>query len=1461
MASSQEITVTNLDGLGEGSDAFFEDVRGQLGEQPEEVFHGDSDIVEVEPVSQNLVDFYSTALRKNPSEVRDELASGMLPSLKRSTQERLDQISLEKAGNVVDRALEEQGDTALAAETILNEAQGFVFENVINPDLAVLLEESDSPATALEKRVIDRVFAAERIIESKRSKRSTGTGSSTGYFVDAIVNEGVQNLLGVTGIDTFEGASQLADLAVEASQLLFVNMSEEAFNKEFQSILDRVASSSFFTEDNPFVLDQFIGMMVEAGQGSSTKAARVFQGFDVATGIAPSVIRGIGSLRHIPSTMAKTSSKTNVLTTVTRSVDEGIDNAITTEGTSVSAIRPAKSDQEYFSAYELEASRQAEANNSVLQKIKKYDFGETLDREVLEAMRGSQLATIRERNLRWKRHEMDLDIVVDSLENLKGVVVLGKSGGTPFVSLSAAKKLAARVGGEVRTQVSEGRETFVILKEYNLPTEGIAKPTNLDEVTSGILSEVMSTTVRTASDLDARLKRGEAQLSRVMRDTKRRLNKARRQIKGIEQNQIDSILEELRDDPLFNWRREALSEGEFKERYLNKFGSEPREEVVDFYSLAIEINDTDYFFNADVLFKDAVNNGEFMTELDGTMFRAKAATGLDPETQVWDTSTDSFRKFSDFDPEKVVIHEIKDADFNPGGLGKVRYVVGNDLTTRRLFHTDVMPYNIGGHRRYLEESNFFLKQATETVLASGEKILSRPKAFMGVRLEKEALEAQTSINKVLDAIAEGKGTRFIDNLIAQTNNWNPSVENLDDFTTFFSDQGLDINKRVEFAGDGDPIPGDAFSSGDTLGNHFATSLNASKRRGTRPLVGFGGDPLEAVDPTKAIARGFSAAVARRSDQSYLFAAINGLLKAGDQAGAILNPKDLVGKTTRQQMEVAKFSTKTEIGKKLNAERRTIQFRLDSVTADTKLLRKTTRSLADWAYGKGSGGKLQKGLDSLASGDPIAFFRAGAFNLKLGLLAIDQVYVQASQLIQAVSIAGARNGTRGVLSIAPLRLALVGNLSEAATKRIATIQSPFTGLSPEDFTQLRDWVRHTGRDIVDKTVVEENVSAKLYDGVFSKVANVGRVPFNEGELIARLGAAATNFIEMRKAFPDADLFTDANIKKMIRRQDILTASMTSSSAARWQKSSLGLPFQFMTFHMRMMEQMFTKGVLTPAEKTRMILGQVMMFGASGAGLGYLMDKFAFENGTDAVPFNYELVRFGMLDAALSMITGGDTAVATRLAVGEGVFDFFTDVFQGEKSLPEAFGGPAGGIAADVWSSFKIFGGHVFQGKFNYVGSDFARLGRNATSFNRAYNFWYANRLGQYISRRTGQPFIKDLKTVDSYLMAAGIPLKEIQLSWTQIQLSKGSKEDLRTLADEVLRMDSTGSSLLDAGKDEQAGQVFEDMGKLLAPLTVWERKEVMKILRNNMTLPESIFNRAVTTGKTGLATEINRLMQE
>jgi len=1413
-----------------------------------------------ESLTEQLVEYYSTALNRSPEKVALEIDSGSYSMLRADAGYKADEGVRNQFNQAVEQVLIDQPENP--QEALGNAREQMVFGNYIAPDVAALLNDG-SDMSAFERRVVERSYAAQRIVEQKRSLSAKGFGAGIGYWIDAAFSDIIQAPLGalseLTGIgeDVFEGGGQLNELALEASQLLHQDVSEEEFERRFSDILDRVADAGMFSDENPFYLESFLENARQGGVGWESEMNRIFQVLDV---VSLGVANLAGNTGSVVRSMSRVGTIDEAAAIAIRKGDALEDTPILTEGTSTKILTVADPDRDFFSAPELTVMRELEANNAALEAIKKYNSGSFVSDDILEARRDGWVKDIRERNGKYKRREIDYDIRVGPSGNILGSAVMGVRGGKPFKSITAAEKFANSVGGEVIPQVVEGKAQWVVRKEWDIPTVGLADPTDLKQVATSFLSTIMSTTARTSVNLDSMLKRGEAQVAKTMRELGRSYKSALRKVSKDETRLVDQMLDSLLNDPLENWRREPLTNQEFATRWSSKHGSPPSDSVVDYHASVRDISDVDYFLNADILLKEAINSKETMVRLNGQYYRSRLVTDIDADDAVYNMDTNRLVKYSDLDPERARVYEVKDFAFEPQGVGKVQYVVG-EMPTRRMYHTDVLGYNAGGHRKYTDVLKFYMKQdGRKITLAGGKQFDGSPSTFMAVRTEAEARIAMTEWNNIARAVREGLPLKEVNATIARNNSWNTSLQDVTDLHEFVEDFGLRATDDINFAGDGEPIVGQAFAGANTLGDTFRAGMGSSKSRGTRPLLGFGGNDLDTLDPTKAIERGFAQSVARNGDQRYLFNAVNGWVKAAEREGALLNANDLVGMSPKAKMENALVSKHTATGKALSTERETIRYRLSNTTAQIAAERNTLRALADFAYGKNSKG-IGKALDWMSTKDPAGFIRSIAFHSKLGLFAVDQVYVQASQILNVVGITsatiGAQGAVRGMLAVAPLRMALIEQIPDAALLRLAKIQAPFSGISAEDFVLLRDWVKSTGRNVVDKTIVQENNAAASI--VSNRLLEYGQVFFNEGELIARLGAATTNLLERRAKYPGEDIFDSRTTDLMLHRQDVLTASMTSASAAPWQRSLLAIPLQFTTYHVRMMEQIFTKEILTKEERWRLGITHMLAYGTAAVpAAGYLQDRMGYEGAVDPSTGLYDVVRYGALDAVLTALSGEETALSSRLGIGEGLFDLFSRA--GEDSIFELAIGPGGTIGWETGVAMKSMVENIFAGQFNHLSYDWNRFARNVTSYNRAYTLWMGQRYGTYTSRKTEDILNGDMSSVDTVLKALGIPLKEDELVWTTIGNTTMDKRHLETTIREINRLDNIASRLMKDGDVDGAAGFMEDIGAMLAILRPGEQDKVLSRLRKTLTIHESVVRNLVKNGNVELANKIQEYIE-
>jgi len=1370
----------------------------------------------------------------------EDLMNGQYESLAYESDMVTEDMRKDRARRKAEEILSSQegGEERLAALGDVTES--LFFWQHLAPEVGPILEGMPE-MKEIDRRRLDSVFAAQRIVQDRLADQPWY--KDLGDFADLALSSGPQNILDLLPEDqTFEGAGALRDLAREASDLMLRGLSPEEFDREFNAILDRVEEAGFFTDENIWYVAGFLDLVAEGGEGFWSRTESVFQAMDVALlpltvlPFVPSasfLYKGAHALKAM-STLK--SFKTAVSTTV--DVVERGSQTLATEAGSVAMINPGVIGDKMLTSPDLVVRRQLEANNAALKFVKDSAWGELLDEEQLQKATAEWTATIKEKNEDWlnRTQEVNYFIENDHLGNPVGGVLLGKvGGGEGFKVQRFAEEFAESIGGSVVESMVSGERRFFVRKEWNLPTEGFVDPTDVKEVATGFFSTILSSTFKEPPMIDALAKRGEAQISRNLRtlgrDYLRLRNKAGNRNVGL----VNGIMEELRDDPNF-FRNTPYDVEEFGKRFYDKYGEMPNQDTINYYSKMVELNDTDYYIQADIILKESVNNGEEMVKVEGNYYLGKKVDDIPEDATVFDPKGGQLRLRR---PEDDV-YEIKHFEYSPEGVGPVRYVAGEGIVTRRIYHSDVLPYNAGGHRTPAGISEHFLKQDKDITLATGEKVQGSPSTFLAARTEAEANLAVRQINTIIDTINESDSLAEVNAVIRANRDWNLNIEDYDDFRNYMARYNLDETKRVVRVEDKGLTPAQkaVLKSGKTTFYHSGAA--SARGRKDIPLTRFGGEELQALDPSKAIERGFAKTIARKGNQIYDYRAINSWVNfVKKNPESITNYPEIATLPAKEFFKRAEPVKLTKAGRALAAQQRQINFRLSNTTSRIAQENRLFRRISEFVYNKGMK-KLSKALDWASTKDPIGFTRAVAFHSKLGMWNPDQLYVQGNQLMNILGVGvgsvGPVKTMQALLSVAPMRIALVDNIPDAALTRIAGIQKAFTGISEEDFILLRNWIKSTGRDVIDKTVVEENNTVSFLGK--SRALQTSQFFFTEGELSGRLGAAALNLIERRIKYGQENIFSDRVTNAMIQRQDVLTASMTSASAAPWQRSALALPLQFVTYHIRMVEQILTNGILTPKERASLAFTHVLAYGAAAVpATGWFVDRLAHEGKIDPNDKMYDLARYGALDAFLSILTGEETALTPRLAVGDGLFDLLRAT--GEESLLETAMGPGGQIGWEFIVAFNSMQKNIFAGKFNHLTHDWNRFARNVSSYDKGYKYWMAHRYGQMVSRKSGSLMRDDLTGMEGVLTALGIGLKEEREAWMAVDMMKLDKQGFNQTVKEVTRLGGIVSRMVQDKDYDGAARMIEDIGAHLELLNTAEREKLLGIMKNNMSMHESV----------------------
>ena len=1347
--------------------------------------------------------------------------------------------------------------------------------NVVSPSISLMIERENPEVAQVASNFYAKQNAFLNIVNQRMESAGQGVLPSIGYFLDSAITSTVSSLAGPVAAafgneDIFTGEFKFAELAEELNSLMLMDIGEEEFTSRVNQIIDRGYDAGFFSDTNPFYLGQLTQLTLEGGIGGSSQAGKLMQAMDIATFGGASLAKSLITLPRLLSRtgqiyrniaiLSNNESATRVVLghaedlRLGRPLAEGAED-IVTEGSSPSSIAPLRQDTENFTGPELAIRRQMEVENTVLNVVRERGWARTLSPEQLAARTDEIRQTTREAVQATSRSLLDVRIRYGDTDNLYGVAVIGRSNGATYVTREGAQKLADKVGGEVVPQVQAGKVTYKVEVEVPISTAGWADPTDIKQINSSMLSNFLSSASRQPMQYDAMLKLGESQVYSVLRDITKMYRKVAKGVSRQDRGRVDEILEALRDDPLVNQRNRPYTEAEFVQEYGSLHNRPPPQKTVDFYKFIRDMNDTQYFIDADTILKQAVTNGERMLEVDGKFVRA-VEVNPDPDALVWSTDKGSLVKTSSL-PKDQKIFELKEPYTLQGSKDLIEYVTSKTPKTRRLYHSDVLNYNAGGHRVYSQTLKHFLKQDVEVTTLNG-TVRPSDVTYMGVRTEAEAKVAADQWNTIAQAVRDGIDVEDLNVVIRANNDWNLSIEDIADLEEFARQRGLDISRDVGAAADGMPVRGRGWAGNETVGKQFIGGLNRSKGRGSQPLIGFGGEQLKTLSPVRTIRDSLPSAVGRRGDMRYIQNSVDGWLKAAQDSGLVLNADDLPGgPNALRRMDAIILDEKLEDGRALANQRRVIQQRSGMLNDTTSAQERILESWADSLYGQGWN-KSGKTLDKLAQTDLAGTLRALAFHTKLGMFNLNQLLVQSSQVVAIVGMQltriGPVNTMRAMSSIPALRIGLIGDLSEANLLALGKLQAPVSGLTGDEFVQLVKWIKHTGRNVVNRSAVENNNS---YAGIAGhRLLDWGQTFFNEGELVARLGAAATNFFEVR----GRNIFEQKTMDAMVRRQDVLTGAMTAASSAPWQKSLAAVPLQFQTYTLRMAETLFTDKLISPKERVSLGLTLLAAYGGAGVPLaGWAIDRYSYNEDVDTSSNAFKLARWGALDAALSYLSGEETALSSRLGLGEGITDFLFGL--GEDGVLETLTGPGGFIFTTMGKDFADAMLGFFDSKsFDSDSYDWQRLARNISGYDVAYKYFWGSRYGMSIARTTGEMTSVNVSQSEAFMQALGIPMEDRERLWSGVANTMRDDAQLDRAIKDLERMDNILQQRLALDDLEGASNIFADMAGMKALLTPRELEIANRRLSYTMTSSQSLIRSLHNRGKFNLADEIRRLTE-
>jgi len=1386
------------------------------------------------------------------------------------------------AGTVKDQDISGLFD---AEETRVREQE--VVDNSLAPEI---LAETQSNSGDVWDAVTSRTAARTSVLHKKLGEVAGNTEftilSGLLDFADIIASFPLDILTG--------GGFHRADLAREIRTLLSADISEEAFNTRLDEVLEEARDAGWFSDENALFLFGEIANIQEGGIGGTARIDKMGTVLDAGFLVGPAAklaLKGFSAARNTTSIIASMRGPTASREVLTSALDRpGTAEAATAgipEHTLPGFLRTPNSgvDPQAWSAPGFDAAAKHERTNLFFNIIRSFNFGRRIDPAVFDAWVPKGLKALHDDlDATSRSNVLSMRIDPDNSGNIFGSVLFGRKDGTPFSTIGNATKFKNKHGGDL-VPVTQGDKTFYIVEQTrNLSTAGLVDPLDAWEIGNHFFGEFGATFLTIPQRLEALAKRGEGVLGRLTTEIAPIVRTAIKKTSKEDQKRVEQIFWALRDGDNLSHYRRALTMPEFRNEWTKLSGGPPPSEAAENLYLTIqELNDALYFLKADRIFKEVVDEGNKVSVFrhvnkDGDVVERNilmrpAPEDLPSSTLIYDPATGVRLPLSDLKANQKVF--VVDGGVDVGGE-VARYIIADTKGIRRVFHSDVLGYNPGGPRGY-DFINFAVKQPSEVRFIDGTTAPGRARTFLGTATRQEAETAVEQVNAIFAKIREmapglrrGTKANALDSLraigndpdllevVLRNNDWNLNIEDVGDFIKFLEDYKLDPRLNVGLAHMDDALA-IADDAGNLVFNVRRSETNRSDfdgilnqpRNGPRqndPLIGMGGDSAQTISPIDMISRDFLRTTHERAFTAYNFQAVGGWLKG---IANHLNIDDLAGLRPREAMNAVVFPKHPNPQLRAYSKARdAINRTLGHVSEYEKRWNGFIERLSEKIYNKGWKKTGTTIAQAQLSKRPLESLRAFAFHSKLGLFAFDQFFVQSSQVFNIIAIAGPVRTFPAMAAATPLRMTLI-NTSEAFAKEVGRRSAAFTGMDADEFVRWSRWVRESGRTVIGGEVSELNsVSHVMAKGMVGRVAEVGRFFFDEGERFPRVVAMHVAWKEYAKKFPTLDPFGDHGISWITSRQDILTASMTRASAAVWQKGPLSVPFQFLSYSSRMMESIFSNRLLNKVERARLLTAQLAFWGAAGTGIGGpVLDYWITAGGLEMDPNEYTALRYGVLDWAVGISTGADTAFGARLAVGEGFWNLWEDF--SEKTLFEALGGPSVQTITDF--SDIIFQNmvDVANGNTTMLAGDVKKLLRNFTGPNKAYNAWVIYTTGDYLARNE-TVIAQGLNKTDALVYLMGAPLQETELAYSRLQVMEKQDEYIKEHGKRIAEMARRMRQKVLDGDMEGAANLSKEMADAVAIMPPWAQEKSKFFWTPDATpFMEDMINKAIERGQANI----------
>lgn len=848
----------------------------------------------------------------------------------------------------------------------------------------------------------------------------------------------------------------------------------------------------------------------------------------------------------------------------------------------------------------------------------------------------------------------------------------------------------------------------------------------------------------------------------------------------------------------------------------------------DAYNAYRELNDVEWALRNDEVYKSKVVAGyesvQFETALGKIDLQdARIDENLDniPQQRMYDV--DNGVHYTTERPmtagelalkkgQNYVIVKLREAQKLADNTYVQTFLVRRNSLSRRPLERTQIGYVPGGHRMY--QGDHFVKQAQRAFQPdTGKELLLAPKTFVvGTRQEAKAWAAGMEAARV--AFKESKGLITADEIDAIFDKYKGFFPDGEQFLDHIKTGKISQDEAFEAVFDRE-LPATyrdvdpnaiAFAPDEPGYNGWlaTTGRMYTGKKAEEALVDYMGNKAPTLDPFRTADRALSNVANILSFSDYKISSAERWSRAFKKYTDYAKRDDLTSDLAILRDAQFRPDTPNNIRMAGEAQRDIIKRNIGWKSESDLIGEQTSRRIAEFVFGNEPGTLRAKTerivTDWWTETNPIVALRSAAFDMKLGLLNVAQITLQATTSLAATALSP-KFGAQGFMVFPVLRTFLFNGNEAILDHLVKSGGMKALGYTDaESFKAMMKTAKQSGFFNIGNThelirAGGTSTAMSSFGNLIDDVRQTGRVFFHEAEIMNRSVAWNIAWQETKAALPDAAMNSPEFLRRVSLEADRYSFFMTKESEAWWQRGLLSIPTQFFGYQARMLEAMFGKS-FTTEQKIRLIAQQSLMYGTAGVPfLPFITDYIKEKNG-EPVDINtfWGVADRGLLDFAMANITGADVAYGARIGTGGWLTDTIKDMFNagpyGEKSMAEVLGGATFGIlgqtAGIALDAFK----HSVAESGGDVGGDkdpesFIKLAKQISSVNNALKAYWIFQYGTYITT-SGQVIAKDLPTSAGIATLMSFNPAEVDNASIMIQFNKHQTEIVNDAAKVVAK---------------------------------------------------------------------------